>query len=94
MKINIMVRGLIVSASVSEAKRMTLRMIRLAARKQIWTYADKHWIVDFDSVIVTQRHRDARDNVVSTAQANAVIVNGATTVSECLAVFDSIAEFL
>jgi len=88
------VRAVIENASLQEARRMTLRMVRLAAKKRIWRYARQHRIVDFSDAVVIQRHRGARDTIISGAQANATSVNAATTVDEVLVVFDSISQFL
>lgn len=88
------IRTAIQTASLQEARRATLRMIRLAAKKQIWRYAQRHWIVDFNDAVVTQRHRNARDSIISDAMVTATSVNDATTIAEVLIVFDSISQFL
>ena len=84
------VRASIAAASVNDAKRGTLRMVRFALRKRIFRYAQRHYITDFNDPIVTERHRVWRQTALTNAQDLATQANAATTIAEILVVLINI----
>ncbi|KKK77290.1 hypothetical protein LCGC14_2855110 [marine sediment metagenome] len=88
------IRTLIEGASLQDGRKVVLRMIRFGARRRVYFYAKKNFITDFDSVVVTHRHRDRKDQIIAKAQEHAATAVAATTIEELLAVFDLIAPNL
>lgn len=86
------IRALIESADLKDGRRVVLRMIRLGARQRIYFYATKNFIVDFDGILVTQRHRVFRQNIMDAAQVKATEAQAATTIDELLVIFDRISQ--
>lgn len=87
-------REAISAASLSDARRIVLHIIRLSFRRKLYEYAQHHSIVDFDHVLVTQRHRDFRQTLTDTAQTKATDAQAATTNDELLIIFDTISHLL
>lgn len=88
------IRIIIENSSLENARRGTLRMLRLAIRRRIFFYAQNNFIVDFGDVVVGQRHRDWRINLLNNAQTLVTSVNAATTVPELLIIYDQISKWL
>jgi hypothetical protein len=88
------VRERIAASDLETARTVVLKMIRLAGRAIVYRYAQRRFIFDFDSVLVTQNHRDFRDNAITNAQTRATDANNATTVAELLVIFDDIAQHI
>lgn len=89
------IREYIQTQSASDARAVVLRQIRLFARKTLREYADEHYIIDFqDTVLVQDRHRDKRTDIISDAQSRATAANAAANMTELLVVFDAIASFI
>ena len=82
------------AASVANARPVLLRMIRLSFRRRVYQYAQHHSIVDFDSVLVTQRHRNFNAATIAAAQAKATEAQNATTINELLVIFDQISPWI
>ena len=88
------IRALIESADLEDARRVIRRMIRLGARRRLYFYAARNFITDFDSVLLTQRHRNVQQVIIDAAQAKATEAQAATTVVQLLIIFDAIADNL
>ncbi len=84
------IRGRIEAADLETARTAVLRFIRRAARCTIHRYAQRHCIIDFDSILVLQPHRNFENNAISVAQDLATSANAATEVAELLTIFDQI----
>ena len=87
-------REAILNASLEDARPVVLRMVRLSFRRRLYIYARRHSIVDFESVLVTQRNRDFQQSNIDAAQLKATAAQVAASVEELLVVFDSISRLL
>ena len=87
-------RQAIAAANLTDALSLVLRAIRLSFRRRLYWYAQHYSIVDFDHVLVTQRHRNFRQALTSAAQAKATEAQAATTVNELLVIFDQISPWI
>lgn len=87
------VRAHIAVQSASEARNMINRLIRRIARKAVYEYATEHYITDFqDPVLVMDRHRTKRTEIIAVAQVRAVAVTSASDMGELLTVFDTFSD--
>ncbi len=90
-----MIRDRIESSELPAARQIVTRVIRRAARKRIYEYAARKYITDFHHpILVPQRHRDFRDQVVAQATTLAAEAQAASGVPELLAIFDQVAPHL
>jgi hypothetical protein len=88
-------RAIIETKPAGEARDMVLRLIRRIARHRVYEYGIEHFITDFqDPVLVTDRHRTFRADVVTQASTRAAAANAASSMAELLVVFDDIAELI
>ena len=89
------VRAQLEAAELERARSVVLRLVQLAGRRRVFAYAQKNYIVDFDLLdVVSQRHRDRRNQIITRAQGHRATATAATTIEELLAVFDLIAPNL
>lgn len=89
-------RGQIEAApDLDTAKAICRHSVRFAVRRHLYHYARRHYIVDFDDlVLVEDRHRTHRANVIAQAQTLATNIDTSASIDDVLAVFDTIADYL
>ncbi len=88
-------RAMLEASDLATAQTRMRYIIRRAARNRVYSYARRQKIVDFDdTVLVSNRHRTFRENVVSQATTKVGESDAASSVAEVLAVFDSISEYI
>ena len=81
--------------NLAKAKFYIRLLIRMAAMRTIYRYAELRFIVDFsDTELVEQKHRDYYNNVKSNAATAFSNVAAATTKAELISVFDQIEPWL
>jgi len=89
------IREQIATSDLATGQSYMRRVIRYAARRRLYLYAERNFIVDFDDAqLVEQSHRDYRQSVIDFASNRATEVNAAVTVDELLAIFDLISQHI
>lgn len=81
-------------STLADARSLLQLMIRRAARKRIFDYAQRHYIYDFDAVTAEAKHRDYRDTVLAFATTKFNEAQAATNATQLAAVFDTIEQHL
>lgn len=93
--VTVAIRNKLERMEFSEAQAAMVRLVRRAARKRVYEYANRNYIYDFnDTPFVEQVHRNWKDSAEAQGSTLASNVQNATTIEELLTIFDLIVEFL